>query len=326
MTDIYSDEYWLNEFTITQNDLIRIADKMLRDQKPQDLKTIAIRIIKGRLEHGHDISPAALQNLTGKASVRLWDPEENWQIGELVLVARLNAYNSLYEPFLGKIISISSEYVELYIEEMQESVTYGRLLPGTKVTKKHGAKADIWRNTVKEAVTKKLQSKDLASQAEGIFLQYGEKILNSIISSLESDKNFIGLGDSWYLTSELFQCNPSKLKNLYNNFLKQDVFSLEEAVMYYLEGERSNYIIWQMSIRAGLDMMPERFESIGNSLHPQWRVLPPTPEKAKVKYHAYDPNTYEVLCLPGQLLEVEKANRLMDLNLYKSMVTFMDED
>lgn len=326
MTDIYSDEYWLNEFTITQNDLIRIADKMLRDQKPQDLKRIAIRIIRGRLEHGHDINPAALQNLTGKASVRLWDPEENWQIGELVLVARQNGYNSQYEALLGKIISISSDYVVLYIEELKKTVKYVRLLSGTDATRKHGTKADTWRNTVAEAVTKKLQSKDLTSQAEGIFLQHGENILNSLFSSLELDKNFIGLGDNWYLTSKLFKCDPFKLKNLHNIFLKQDVFSLEEAIKSYMDSEGSDYIIWQMSVRAALDTMSERFESIGNSLYPQWRALPPPLEKAKVKHYAYDPKTYEVLCLPGQSLGLQKAKRLMDLNLYKFMVTFTDGD
>jgi hypothetical protein len=52
--------------------------------------------------------------------------------------------------------------------------------------------------------------------------------------------------------------------------------------------------------------------------------LTPSPEKAKVKHFAYDPKTYEVLLSPGQPLEFEKAHRLMDLNLYKFMVTFMD--
>jgi hypothetical protein len=51
------------QFAVTQDDLKRIIERMEREQSPQSLKNIALHIIRGRLEHGHDLSPAALKNL-----------------------------------------------------------------------------------------------------------------------------------------------------------------------------------------------------------------------------------------------------------------------
>ena len=46
----------------------------------------------------------------------------------------------------------------------------------------------------------------------------------------------------------------------------------------------------------------------------------PEPEKAKVIHYAYDPETYEVLCRPGQRLTEKKAQRLQELGLYEHVV------
>jgi len=44
-------------------------------------------------------------------------------------------------------------------------------------------------------------------------------------------------------------------------------------------------------------------------------------KQAEVTHYAYDPQTYEVLCRPGQQLNEKKARRLQELNLYTHVVT-----
>ena len=53
---------------------------------------------------------------------------------------------------------------------------------------------------------------------------------------------------------------------------------------------------------------------------------PPLPgiEQAEVTHYAYDPQTYEVLCRPGQRLSQKKAQRLHELRLYAHVVTFTE--
>ena len=46
----------------------------------------------------------------------------------------------------------------------------------------------------------------------------------------------------------------------------------------------------------------------------------PNLEQAVVTHHAYDPETYEILCRPGQRLSQKKAQRLQELNLYAHVV------
>ena len=42
--------------------------------------------------------------------------------------------------------------------------------------------------------------------------------------------------------------------------------------------------------------------------------------QAEVTHYAYDPQTYEILCRPGQRLSEKKARRLQELKLYAHVV------
>lgn len=55
--------------------------------------------------------------------------------------------------------------------------------------------------------------------------------------------------------------------------------------------------------------------------HPQEMGVIPDLERAQVTRYAYDPETYEVLCRPGQRLNLKKAQRLLELGLYTHVVT-----
>ena len=47
---------------------------------------------------------------------------------------------------------------------------------------------------------------------------------------------------------------------------------------------------------------------------------PSSAEQAEVIHYAYDPQTYEILCRPGQRLSEKKARRLQELGLYAQVV------
>lgn len=46
--------------------------------------------------------------------------------------------------------------------------------------------------------------------------------------------------------------------------------------------------------------------------------------QVEVTHYAYDPQTYEILCRPGQRLSEKKVQRLQELNLYAHVVTFAE--
>jgi hypothetical protein len=48
-------------------------------------------------------------------------------------------------------------------------------------------------------------------------------------------------------------------------------------------------------------------------------------EQASVTHYVYDPDTYEILCRPGQRLTRKKAQRLQELSLYAHVVTSAEQ-
>jgi hypothetical protein len=62
----------------------------------------------------------------------------------------------------------------------------------------------------------------------------------------------------------------------------------------------------------------------GTPAHPQGKPRLPDVEQAEVTHYAYDPQTFEILCRPGQRLSEKKAQRLRELNLYAQVVRFAE--
>ena len=60
MADINEDQYWENEFDVTENDLDRIAKRIKKKRTAFTLTNLVNRIVIGRLKHGRDTGPAAL--------------------------------------------------------------------------------------------------------------------------------------------------------------------------------------------------------------------------------------------------------------------------
>ena len=57
----------------------------------------------------------------------------------------------------------------------------------------------------------------------------------------------------------------------------------------------------------------------------QGKIPLPDVEQTVVTHYAYDPQTYEILCRPGQRLSEKKAQHLQELNLYAHVVMFAEE-
>jgi hypothetical protein len=54
MTELHDENYWSRQFDIPQDDLNRVAEQLERDGAPQELKEIALRLIRGYMEYDSD--------------------------------------------------------------------------------------------------------------------------------------------------------------------------------------------------------------------------------------------------------------------------------
>ena len=324
VTKLHDKEYWSSQFDITLVDMNRIAMRLERTGTPQDLKSIALPLIIGRLEHGHDPGLAALREPHGIPIIRWWDPASEWETCNTVLVVHDRYGNSKYEPLLGEIIYIDQELAEIKIEELKSTKNYVRTLPGTKNARKYRSAGETWRNIILDAAKKKLQSKDPEEQAEGILLEHGEHILTRLAISLQMDTRFICLDGRWYLILELPRIESSSLHAIHHFLLQNLAASVDDLLPVLTESSTTDASLLKMAIHTTLHHFPDRFENIGTSARPRWKARVPELEQAEVTHFAYDSQSYEILCRPGQRLSQKKARRLQELELYAHVVTFTE--
>ncbi len=171
-----------------------------------------------------------------------------------------------------------------------------------------------------ELVESKLQSQDIDQQSEGILLRHGERILSRLSETLQVDSRFAGLENKWYAVEKLPRLDDEILQTVHRKALEKPGASIEEL----LPGGDDSALLHRMALHHHLQHAPQKFENIGTLARPQWRARLPEPEQAKVTHYAYDPQTYEILCRPGQKLSQKKTRRLRELNLYAHVVTFAE--
>jgi len=312
MIDIHSDEYWKEEFTVTVADLDRFFARIQQDNKAFDLTSLVKQLVEGRLKFGHEVSPTVLKSWTGKESVRIWDPFVKWSFGDGIIVPRDvvgDGNDEDYECFIGEVISVDRIrpfHIEIRLDGHDKPVPY--------------------RYGNQDAIDVGQFSKDLVEkkygEVERIVAHFGNRIVSALLHALESDERFTGLEGEWYLVHKLPIIELSIFKSMHQTLLQKTSFTLNDLLpMVQIDGLQ-NEILQKMAIQVVLQQLPERFENIGTLARPLWRARLPEPDQAQVTHYAYDPQTYEILCYPGQRLNKENAERLQELDIYGHVVIF----
>jgi len=319
---IHAEERMPGRFEITREDLDRVAANLGHAGVPENLKAIALTVLRRRLELGQVPSPAAFAAQKGKPSIRFWDPQSEWEVGDAVLLLHDPFGNSKYELFTGEVIYLDDEAAEIQIVELQGSRTCLRTLPGTQNAQRFGPASQTWREIVSDLAENKLRSNDLAERAEGLLLRYGEHILTYLLDALQMDPRFIGLDGKWCLLKSLPPIDPESVQAIHRYLLQNQPATLDEILPVVQAVRTTDPVLVKMALYSTLQQSPGRFENAGTSAHPLWKARLPAHDQARVTHFAFDPQTFEILCRPGQRLSQRLARRLQDLDLYPYVVTF----
>lgn len=310
------------EFDVTQEDLNRVAGQLERLAAPQDLKAIALHLLQERLEQGHPVSPAAPVDATCEDLIRLWDPAAEWQVGDILLLAHDRFGNSKYELFLGEITQAGFGSLEVKIDELQIIKIIPWTHPGAENVPADSPDSFALHRLLSEMIEKKLRAQDSKERAEGILLWHGERILNRLAASLRKDPRFIGLEGKWVLYQKLPQIEKESLQEIHRYLLQNPGASLDDLVPVVPNRPTTGVFLLKMIIQSALLASPDRFQNIGTAARPRWNALLPAHDQACVTNIAFDPQTFEILCCPGQRLSQKKVKRLQELDLYAHVVTF----
>jgi hypothetical protein len=311
MSDVYSDIYWTDEFDITTADLERIARRMRETCSAYDLTELAKRVVRGRLRHGPEQSPAVLPPWADDPSVRLWDPAEEWKERDHVIVARL-VRRDVYGAFVGEIVAVEPHQIRMKLDKVECPAIYLRAAPGSEQARR-------WHAKVREVVAEKRRASELEEQTDLVLLEHGQRIVSRLLDALQADEHFVCLAGRWYLRELAVPPSEEQIAALAWAMLKLSDPQPTEALIPLVqpplpEGDASLFGLY-----LAMRQRPNLFANADPGQRPRWVLAGPPPGSFTPRYTAYDPETYQVLCLPGEPVSPDVVKRLWELDLLQAV-------
>ncbi len=308
--------YWAHDFTITENDINRIVRYIQRVRKAQYLTDLARRVIRGRLLYGEDLSdPIPFQRLKS-LSVRLWDPTQTWKPGDLVIVAVTfpKKGKNYREPYVGEVINVTKTEVDVHIDELKMTLTFS--------TKPHYGSDDLskWHQTVKNLVYDLWRDPDVEARTTAVFLEHGERIVSQLLNALKADERFVRLSGRWFLRELAKLPTQVQLNSIAWALAMYDEPQPTETLALLAEPPLVEGDAGLFGLYLAMRERPDIFHNVTPGLRPQWILAGPPPGEHVVTHAAYDPDTYEILCLPNSLIDPQTVQRLWKLGLLKAVV------
>jgi hypothetical protein len=314
VTDPFSDHYWIEEFQVTQADLDRIAAYVRETRGAHDLTALARRVVRGRLRYGPETSAPAWPAWAEDPSVRLWDPGDQWREGDhaIVAVGFAEEGRTVHEPFVGEVTRVDANQVTVQIDALGESRAF--------TTQAQADCLERWRQFVEDLVEARRGSRDLETQTGYVLLEHGERVVSQLLDALRADERFVRLAGRWFLrelavppTGEQLAALAWAMVPLEEPLPTADLVPLVRPPL--AEGEPGLFGLYlALRDQAG------SFENVDPGKRPRWVLAGPPPGSCTPHHAAYDPETYEVLCLPGEAVPPEAVRRLWEVGLLEVVI------
>lgn len=313
--DTLSNAYWLTEFDISTDDLARITDRMREEIHAFTLDEMVRRLVRGRLRHGRDASPAAVPAWVQEQKILSWDQLAEWKTGDQVLV--VSGIKGKTQPFFGRILREDANTFYIRLQGIQEPIKYGRVAPGSQEAQQRYAyvKNAIWER--EQAARQKALAKDDEENIEVIVLTFGSHIATRLLTALEHDPRFYTYEDRWLLTEKMEALSPHQLEALHRRLFAYGKALLLPDLLPWSKLAPGD--VGLFSLHRALIQTPDKFASTDKG----WLALKPVPPpwpQAMSAFYVYDPGTYEIILQPRQRLKEAVAQRLETLGWYADLV------
>lgn len=315
MADVYTDHYWQSEFAVTEADMDRLEAHMAETGQAYELEVLARRIIRGRLRHGPEVSPAAhgVQTALADGSVRLWDPAGEWQAGDHVVIWTWGYAHRANEVKIGEVIDQDQQYVYAWVEDSaRQKRTLTRAKSGSK-------EANLWRKKVEEAVARLRRAQTVDEWTELIALEHGDRVASQLLHALRADERFVRLAGRWFLRRLAAPPSEEQLANISWAMLGLDEPQPTQGLLALLDPPGTEGDAGLFGLYLGLRDRTDLFANADPGQRPHWILAGPPPGPAVASYAAYDPDTHYVLCEPDETLDENAARRLWELDLFRAV-------
>ena len=307
----FPERYWSKLFAITQADLARLATQMRESGTAMTPTDLARDVIRARLQTEPQpwSEPAPSRDLSSWI-VRQWDPGATWCEGDRVIVVVASpSQERPYAPCVGEVIHVEDDRLVVDIDGMTASQVF-----------EQGSGAQARESQATEAEMLGVgQRFDEDAQIDFVLWRYGPWAVGRLLYALDADSRFVELEGSWFLRTLAIRPSGSMLARLSATMFEQNSGPLRlDGVVAVLSMAGSAQAAARFGLAQALGERPGLFENIGSAARPLWTPAGPPPLVFTARHAVYDPETYVVLCVPGETLSAEVARQLWRADLLRA--------
>lgn len=312
MSDVFSDEYWQNEFAVTQADMDRLATFITEAGRAQDLTVLVKRVIRGRLRHGSVAEEIlTVESSPAGPSVRLWDPAAAWTQGDLAIFPQQNSLTRQWSALIGEITSVKETEVSIFLPSTQKRT-------GFILAESGSVKAQNWHKKVQEIVAEKRLAQQAEEQGELILLTYGERVASQLLEHLREDERFVRLSGRWFLRDLAQGLTPEQIEQVAWHLLVAAASPTTTDLLTTLALSQNDPVLFGLYL--ALRDHPNLFQMLNPGPEPAWQLVGPPPGSFTPRFPAYDPVSYTILCRPGIQADAPVVSKLWETGLLQAVI------
>ncbi len=305
----FYERYWSQLFDIAQADMLAFAKQYRASGVARDLTSLACEVILARLRDGPQPNSEAVPNAdVPHPAVRTWDAALTWRVGErAVLLVSRGGQQRAYAPRVGEVRRVGEDHVIMQVDGIKAPQVYAL-----------GAAAEI--DATAEAEMAALEGRlDEVAQVDYVLWRFGGRVVGRLIQALEADARFVELDGLWFL-KELAEPPAEKriIRLAREMFRRSDGPMALDALLSLLYAPEACTVAVRFGLATALQARPDLFKNVGLPSHPRWVLVAPPPMRLVARRAVFDPQTYVVLCVPGEALSSAAAQRLWDVGLLRA--------
>jgi hypothetical protein len=311
---LFYQRYWTKFFSVTHPDLTRLETFIRSEGTAFTLSSLTREIIRSRLRLGPQLTGAAsVETKADTPSIRFWDPVTTWAIGDLAVFAMPGSTPQRpYIPRVGIVTRIEDGVVTALVDGHAQPRTFQRRNPS----------ADAGGQAPTDYVKALFERREEQAQTDYVMWSYGDVIAEQVLAALQTSDRFLSIYPHWYprtLSPMLSEAQTGRLaRKLFAQTAEPVSF---ETLIPLVDPPLPEDPAGRFGLMRTLLAHPELFRNVGTRLISMWTLAGPPPGPWIAWHAAYDPETFEVLCVPPESIDRETAQRLWACDLFRAVVT-----
>jgi hypothetical protein len=154
---------------------------------------------------------------------------------------------------------------------------------------------------------------------EYVILEHGEKVISQLVEALRGDERFLRLAGRWFLRELAASPTEVQLESLAWGMVPlEEAKSTAELLPLVkppvAEGDPGLFGLY-LAMRESAS-----FENADPGKRPRWILAAPPPGTCTPQHAAYDPESYEVLCIPDEPVSQAVVEQLWKADLLRTVL------